>query len=133
MVLACSAFLIQPVYSSSERSQSIILVNIHRSSPIFCNLSCYLSPPTRLLPIPGSQILARAILSFCYSHNITYIIDLNSIIHRSSPGFETGSPGPKVAGLPLCYTPLTTYPYLVFLTITMIRNFMHQLFLSFCK
>ena len=116
MVLISLVFLIQPVYSSSERSQSISLddsgiplsiVNIDRASPNFCNLSGYLSPPTRLPPIAGSQLFARAIVGLYYLYNTTYIIDLNSIIYRSSPGFEPGSPGPKAATLPLCYTPLT--------------------------
>ena len=116
MVLVRLVFLIQPVYSSGERSQSISLddsgiplsiVNVRRASPNFCNLSGYLSPPTRLPPIAGSQLLARAIIGLYYLYNTTYIIDLNSIIYRSSPGFEPGSPGPKAATLPLCYTPLT--------------------------
>ena len=41
-----------------------------------------------------------------YSNNTTHIIDLNSIIYRSLPGFEPSSPGPKAVTLPLC-TPLT--------------------------
>ena len=116
MVLVHLVFLIQPVYSSSERSQSISLddsgiplsiVNVRRGSPNFCNLRGYLSPPTRLPPIAGSQLLARAIVGLYYSCNTTYIINLNSIIYRSSQRFEPGSPGPKAATLPLCYTPLT--------------------------
>ena len=87
-------------------------VNVRRASPNFCNLSGYLSPPTRLPPIAGSQLLARAIVGLYYLYNTTYIIDLNSIIYRSSPGFEPGSPGPKAATLPLCYTPLTFKPLL---------------------
>ena len=93
-------------------------VNVRRASPNFCNLSGYLSPPTRLPPIAGSQLLARAIVGLYYLYNTTYIIDLNSIIYRSSPGFEPGSPGPKAAILPLCYASLTTFTILLFTTIT---------------
>ena len=32
-------------------------VMVHRASTNFCNLSGYLSPPTRLPPITGSQLL----------------------------------------------------------------------------
>ena len=69
------AFLIQPVYTSSQSSQSISLnnlgcplsiVNVHRASPNVCILSSYLSPPTRLPPIEDSQTLARAIVSLYY-------------------------------------------------------------------
>ena len=96
MVLVRLVFLIQPVYSSGEWSQSLSLddsaiplsiVNVHRVSPNFCKLSGYLSPPTRLPPIAGSQLLARVIISLYYEYNTTYIIDLNLIIYRSSPGF----------------------------------------------
>ena len=113
MILICLAFLIQPVYSSSERSQSISLdnlcnplsiVNVCRGSPNFCNLSGYFSPLTRLPPIAGSQLLVRAIVSLYYLYNTTFLLDLNSIIYQSSPGFE---PGAKSTMLPLCYTPLT--------------------------
>ena len=54
-VLVHLAFLIQPVYSSGDSSQSISLddsgnplhiVNVRRASPNFCNFSGYLSPPT---------------------------------------------------------------------------------------
>ena len=116
MVLVLLAFLIKPVYSSSERSQSIILGNsgkplsildICRGSPNFCNLSVYLSPPTSLPTIVGSQTLARVILRLYYLYNTTYIFNLNLIIYRSSTGFEPGSPGRKAATLPLCHTPLT--------------------------
>ena len=66
-----------------------------------CNLSGYLSPP----PIAGSQLLARATISLYYTQTIKS--NLNLIIYQSSPGFEPGSPGPKAATQPLCYTPLT--------------------------
>ena len=79
--------------------------NVRRASSNFCNFSGYLSPPTRLPAIARSQKLARAIINLYYSYNTTYIIDLNSIIYWSSPGFEPGSPEPKVATLPLCYGP----------------------------
>ena len=100
MVLVRLVFLIQPVYSSIERSQSISLndsgnplniVNILRGSPNFCNLSGYFSPPTRLPPIARSQTLARSIISVYHSYNTTYIIDLNLKIYRSLPRFEPRS------------------------------------------
>ena len=62
MVLIHLAFQIQPVYASGERSQCISLDdsdsalgtdNVRRASPNFCNLSDYMSPPTRLPPIAG--------------------------------------------------------------------------------
>ena len=115
MVLVRLVFLIQPVYSSSERSQGICIdnsgnplsiVNVHRASPNFSSLCDYLSPPTRLPPIAGSQTLARAIKNLYYSYSTTYIINLNLMIYWSSPGFEPGSPGPKEATLPLSYAPL---------------------------
>ena len=115
MVLVHLAILIQPVYSSGEKSQSISIdnsvkplsiVNVRRASPNFCNLQGYLSPSTRLPSIVGSQTLARAIVSLYYSWNTICKIDLNLIVYRSSPGFEPGSPGPKGPTLPLCYTPL---------------------------
>ena len=88
MVLVGLGFLIQPVYSSGERSHGISLdnsgnplniVNVCRGSPNFCNLSGYLAPPTWLPLIAGSQMLARAIISLYYSYYRTYIINLNSI------------------------------------------------------
>ena len=126
MVLVCLVFLIQPVYYSGERSQSISLdnpgyplsiVNVQRMSPNFCNLRGYFSPPTRLPPNVGSKMLARAILSLYYLYNTTYIINLNSKIYRPLPGFEPGSPGPKAATLPSCNTPLTLLQYFPHLTI----------------
>ena len=122
MYLFRLAFLIQPVHSSSESSQSISLddsgnplsiVNVLRASPNFYNLSGYLSPPRRLPPIAGLQMLARAIVSLYYLYNTTYIIGLNSIIQQSSTGFEPRSPGPRAATLPLCYTSLTNKHFTV--------------------
>ena len=77
-----------------------------------------LSPPTRLPLVAGSQTLARVIISLYSSYKKTYIIDLNLIIHRSSPGFEPGSQGPKVATLSLCYIPLTSIVLLVLMIIS---------------
>ena len=57
-------------------------VNVCRASPKFCNLSGYLSPPTRLPLIAGSQLLARATVGLYYLYNTTYIINLNSIIYQ---------------------------------------------------
>ena len=95
--------------SLGDSGKPLSNVNAHRASPNFCNLSGYLSPLTRLPLIAGSQTLARAIVSLYYSYSTTYIINLNSIIPQSSPGFEPGSPGPKAATLPLYYTPLTIF------------------------
>ena len=73
MVLALLEFLIQPVYSSGDRSQSISLfnsghplsiLNICRGSPNLCKLSGNLSPPPRLPSTAGSQPLARVIVSY---------------------------------------------------------------------
>ena len=81
-VLICLAFLIQPVYSSGEMSESIRLdnsgnplsiVNVRRTS---LNFWKYLSPPS----IAGSQMIPIAIASLYYLYNATYIINLNSII-----------------------------------------------------
>ena len=67
MVLIHLALLIQPVYDSGDRSQSISLedsgnpfsvVNARRAFTYFCNLSGYLAPTTRLPPIAESQTLA---------------------------------------------------------------------------
>ena len=71
------------------------------------NLGINLSITSRLPPIKGSQMLARMILSFFYSNNANYIIVLNWIIYGSLPGFKPKSPGPKVATLPFCKTPMT--------------------------
>ena len=119
-ILICSSSVLIDFWASQYiirlESQSVSLddsvkpvskVNVLRASPKFCSLSGYLSPPIRLPPMAGSQMLDRAIESLNYSYNTTYIINLNSIIYRHLPGFEPGSPGPKAATLPLCYTLLT--------------------------
>ena len=117
-VLRCSSSVLisEPATASSGQSQRPSLddsgrplnnVNVRRMSLNFCNLSGYFSPPTRLPPIAGSQMLARAIVSFYYSYNTTYVIDLNSVEYESTSGFCTQISGTKSATLPMCYTPLT--------------------------
>ena len=117
-VLPPSWFLSQPVHHPVRESEHMswwFRYTIEQcESCKSCNLNSYLSPPTRLPPIAGSQLLARAIVGLFYLYNTTYIIDLNWIIYRSSPGFEPGSLGPKAATLPLCYTPLTCLFFLSF-------------------
>ena len=66
-------------------------LNVMYVVPNFSKLSGYVSSPTRLPPIAGSQTLARVIISLYYLYNTTYVIILNFIIY----GFEPGSPGPK--------------------------------------
>ena len=63
-------------------------------------------------PSEGSQMLAKTTISLYYLYKTTCIIDLNLIIYRSSPGFESRSLGPKVATLPLCYTPLSIFAHI---------------------
>ena len=74
-------FLIQPVYSSDERSQSISLddsgiplsnVNIHRVSPNCCNLVAIYHHLQGYLSIAVTQMHARAIVSLYYSNNAIY-------------------------------------------------------------
>ena len=63
--------------------------------------------PKRLPPLARSQTPFRGIVSLYCLYNTIYNIDFNLIIYWSSPGFEPGYQGPKVATLPLCYTPVT--------------------------
>ena len=107
MVHVRLVFLRSQSISLDDSGIQLSIVNVRRVSPNFCNLSGYLSPPTGLPPIAGSQMLARSIVSLYYSYTTTYIINLNLIIYPSSPGFESESLGPKEATLSLCYTPLT--------------------------
>ena len=142
MVLGCLAFLIQPVYSSGERRQNISLedsgnplsiVNGRRASPNLCNLSGNLSPPTRLPLIAWPQMLARAIIILYYPYNTTYVINLKLIKYLSSPGFEHGSPRPKAATLPFCYSLLTEWFLLVILGFWYFQGFSHILASAFLQ
>ena len=91
--------------SLDDLGKPLSSVNISRPSPNFCNWSGYSSLPTRLPPIAGLQTLARGTKSICYLYNTTYWFEFNDLL--ALPGSEPGSPEPKVATLPLCYTPLT--------------------------
>ena len=83
--------------SLDDSDDQLIIVNVHRASQNFCNLSGYLLTPARLPPIAGSPMLSRTIVSLHYSYNTAYEIGLNLIIYQFSLGFEPGSPGPKAA------------------------------------
>ena len=78
IVLVCLVFLIQPVYSSSKRCQSISLddsgipfsiLNTQRASPNFCNLSGITYKPT-----PGNRRVTNA----CWSdHKLVSFVQHN--------------------------------------------------------
>ena len=89
--------------SLNHSGNTLSIMNVHKASTNFCNLSGYSSPTTRLPPIAGLLMLARAIISLYYLYDTTYIIYLNLIIYRPSSGNEPGSLGPKAATLPVCY------------------------------
>ena len=56
--------------------------------------------PTRLLPVTWDYRLQLVSLNHKLNHTN---IDLN-LITAKQLGFEPGSPGPKAAALPLCYS-----------------------------
>ena len=64
------------------------------------SLSIYLLIPTRLLPVTWDYNRRRSIKGLYYLLQAN--IDLNAI-KADQQGFAPGSPGPKVAPLPLCY------------------------------
>ena len=104
--------------SLDESGKPLSNVKVLKASPNFLQLQWLFitTYKARLSPIAGSKcfkILARAIVSLYYLCSTNYINDFNSIIFRYSPGFELGSPGPKAATLPLCYTPFTSTIYFV--------------------